>query len=562
LSFEDVAKEIVSETISTAVCIDDEFVQPYEEVDYKDSSFTFPKKMYDSFRENSCILDVYKYCDSESWDKDKETILKKKDLLILDWQLSDIDPEFKDALSILHNAVTIDSLPFVYIYTHVTDLDRVILNINSYFSGLSVDDMKVKKDLLISTLEELDIDDGENILHEIGKFGKDLIVNPTREKDVKEKIFQFLRKELGEENARDFRKRFYEKGKPLLKSENDFNFLTKIGMLHAGCTFPSNRIENIEVFPLRDVSYSYLIHNTLVKISKKRGDSNVVSPEKVYEDLSETICKRRSFLAFLGLEIRNLFRNVSSVIGKGFNEIDELSFFYHQDILGPENADDFNNFLIDTWKAEASSFLLGQNMKLFEVLDEYKNNNNISEDLVTFRGNTLYQNLAKLNYFYSVYRNDEWNSRNVGFGDIFFKKVEDSSTDFEEFFLCITPHCDCIHPGKIGNSLYFSRGKKIALSKGLKKAETGFITFLEFNDKTICIEWEKSPFQIFIPPERNDITQQIECSISDTTVILKHIALQKESYTQRIANESFSWANRVGIAFAKIEIEEEGEKDC
>ncbi|MGA9188285.1 MAG: hypothetical protein WB014_06905, partial [Methanosarcina sp.] len=56
---------------------------------------------------------------------------------------------------------------------------------------------------------------------------------------------------------------------------------------------------------------------------------------------------------------------------------------------------------------------------------------------------------------------------------------------------------------------------------------------------------------IYIPSENNYITKVIESYFSGKEISIKHLTCLNENYTQRIANESFSWANRVGINFAK-----------
>ena len=119
-----------------------------------------------------------------------------------------------------------------------------------------------------------------------------------------------------------------------------------------------------------------------------------------------------------------------------------------------------------------------------------------------------------------------------------------------EYLLCITPHCDCLRPDKINNGFYFVIGTEINLPTGLKKGDTGFISYIKTEKGIICIEWKKSPFTIYIPD--NNISNPIECDFSGKKIALKYLTCQKENYTQRIANESFSSASRVGINLAKF----------
>ena len=145
INFDIAANEIVSNSICTALCIDNALEEPYVYVENpSEPCFKLPKELYESFKKKNCILDFHKYVDFNKWKSNKDRILKNKDLLILDWQLTKGNLPFEDTLEILLEAVKIDSLPFIYIYTDKTDLSEVSLHMNSYFSGIAFDDSKQK----------------------------------------------------------------------------------------------------------------------------------------------------------------------------------------------------------------------------------------------------------------------------------------------------------------------------------------------------------------------------------------------------------------------------------
>ena len=185
----------------------------------------------------------------------------------------------------------------------------------------------------------------------------------------------------------------------------------------------------------------------------------------------------------------------------------------------------------------------------------YKAKNEIETELIGFRNNSdnVIQNLAKLNYYYSILRINQDKSRKIRFGDIFsiaYVDIATSSID-NKYLLCITPHCDCLRPDKINNGFHFVIGTEISLNNGLKKGDAGFISYIKAEKGIICIEWKTSPFTIYIPD--NKIIDPIECDFSGEKMAIRYLTCQKENYTQRIANESFSIASRVGIDLAKIE---------
>ncbi len=564
MEFDAVAKKIVGDSICTAICIDNAFEEPYTHVDHpSDPSFKLPKELYESFKKQNCVLDFYKYVDLETWETNQDYILKNKDLLILDWELIDGDPKYKDALEILLKTVNSDSLAFVYIYTHEMNLDSVALNISSYFSHNSLKELKSKYETFGDNLEDLpEVDDANIFLQRIKDKCKEIVVNPNKARDIRKEISESFAKYLDSENIGIFCDKFYTLGKQIFECENENDFLIFLGRFLNNGLFRDGVTLNIDIYPIEGEKYTYIINNTLVKISTKKLTSTemaggeVVSPDEVYSEFSKTICRRpRNFLALLGLEMKNLYRDSSSVIGKDINEIDELAFFHHQESLETDEEGEFYTFLKNIWKDEVSYFILDQTPLLFLGMDDYKIKNKINQNIEDFRRNSkvFIENLAKLNYYYSMLRPTESKHRKIIFGDV-FSIVSD---DEESYLLCITPHCDCIQPKKINNCLYFVSGKKIRAKSGLKRGDSGFISYVKIDKDINCIDWKTSPFTLFISLEENDITNSIKSELSGKKICLKYLGSQKENYTQRIANESFSWASRVGIDFAKIE-EEEG----
>lgn len=563
MDFDTVAKEIVRDSICSAVCVDNAFEEPYTPTeDPEKDSFKIPKELYESFKTQNCILDIYKYVDLNDWENKKENILRNKDLLILDWELTDGDPPYKDALEILLEAVRTESLPFVYIYTQEIDLDKVVLNIYAYFSGSSSEDLRRKYESLCDQLEELsEVEDPDKLLRGMNEKCKEILVHSDKSKEIRKEILEYIQREL-EIDLKESGK-FYEQlcniGQEVFSINTRDDFFKFLGIFLNPSQLREKPVSDIDIHLVKDEEYAFLIHNTIVKISTKKLStmegikSDVVSPEEVYSDLSRTIWKRPSnFLALLGLEMRNLYRDRSSIIGKDLNEIDELAFFKHQKSF--EDTDEqerFYEFLKNIWKEELSSFLLDQSPALFSVLDEYKNRNNIDDGLEKLQEppENFIDDLSKLNYYYSVLRIDWENQRKIRFGDIFlitYEKEKNPEEDYS-YLLCITSHCDCLRPKKVKDSLNFVGGKKLKLRKGLEIGDSGCISFIKENGDIICIQWGKIPFTIHIEPKDNDITKSIKCIFPGRNIKLDYLATQKENYTQRIANAAFSYASRVGI---------------
>lgn len=103
-------QHIIQNAISSAVCIDDKYVTPYQ-APIEGDKFDDSKQLYESFRrEGNCDLDIYKYESLEQFEKSKNYLFENKDLLVLDWELNESNPacKYKDTLPILRQAINTD----------------------------------------------------------------------------------------------------------------------------------------------------------------------------------------------------------------------------------------------------------------------------------------------------------------------------------------------------------------------------------------------------------------------------------------------------------------------
>lgn len=559
--FESVAEEIVRNSIRSAVCVDNAFVEPYSDRTDGDDYET-PQLLFESFRKEKCNLDIYRYIDSEKWEKDKYHVLKNHDLLILDWELVG-DPPFRDSLKILWEAVELSSLSFVLIYTQQPDLSLIELNIRSNF-GKSFENRKVRKDQYEEFCNELeektDIDDSDELFESVSSDCKDLILARGDRKPIIKKLIRRIKEHLGPGEFKSFMAAFINAGKKFLGTQEVEEIFEFIGF-YLGNTMINKNGKSRRVSPIEDEERSFVVNNTTISIFVKEKTATpegeyVISPNNVYRKFAEIFYRRpRNFMALLSLEMKNLYLENSSIIGKELFDIDEDAFFHHQKNLDSE--DDFYNFLMNCWKDQFSAFYLPRNPKLFSVLEEYKNSSGYSgeipvneEDLTRLR-----ENLAKLNYYYSFLQTDRKEGDKIRFGDVFSLSNNEDGTEFKGFALCVTPHCDCLHPENIKDTFYFVYGSKTELKEGLQSAEDGFYSFLFLDKKPICIRWKMKPSTLHISTPLNKISLSIKVKHRESDNYMIYKATQKENYTQRIANEAFSKASRVGIELAGLKVE-------
>ena len=285
MDFDTVAKEIVSDSICSAVCVDNAFEEPYTPTeDPERDSFKIPKKLYESFKTQNCILDIYKYVDLNDWENKKENILRNKDLLILDWELTDGDPPYKDALEILLEAVRTESLPFVYIYTQEIDLNKVVLNIYAYFSGISSEDLRRKYESLCEKLEELpEVEDPDKLLRGMNEKFKEILIHSDKSKEIRKEILEYLQRKL-EIDLKESGK-FYEQlcniGQEVFTTNTQDDFFKFLGIFLNPSQLREKTVSDVDIHPVKDEEYAFLIHNTIVKISTKKlsttGKSNPMS---------------------------------------------------------------------------------------------------------------------------------------------------------------------------------------------------------------------------------------------------------------------------------------------
>lgn len=602
MTFDVVAREIIRESISNALCIDDSFYEPYAiPKNEDDENYILSKELYTSFKKENCILDVYRYSKYELWNSTKENLLANKELVVLDWELNDTE-EIIDTLKVLSDIVKNDNVLFIYIYTKETDLGSILLKILSYFSPFSQIELKDKYISLCKQLEEIlypeskfskyssvfDIDllESNKILDHITEYMKNAVIFPSRYDDNYNDMLSEIKLEA--DKKKSFVRKLKKIGCELYSCESypdDKNkclrIFKNIVLFKSGFGRDSKTIEHTGFNWIFDKNYTFLLNNKLVRIATKKatsvsGAEQLIAPDELFSDLSSAISKEpNNFLNLLGLEVRNIFRKGSSIIGRDFPTINELAFFHHEQDVNQQDNTNFQRFLLRLWEDDLSNYVHSSNLTIFPSLDSYKSDNDINRKLSKVNKNQLASDLARLNYYYCISRNHNVNPRKIEFGDIFRLAVqispksdlESTGRDLEsdassepnlltyEFLLCITQQCECLRPNKINYMYHFVGGEKLDLTSGLKKVDDDLISFLVPADAApapYCIKWYPKPFSIYINSGQNDISNTIVSKICGQKLLLKHVDKLKENYAQKVANHAFSDASRIGIDFAKI----------
>lgn len=526
-SFNSIATEILRDSISTALYIDDEALEPFEE---KKSNLVDFSYLFESFKKSNCLLDIRRYEHIRNENKYKK-LMQKTDLLIMDWQLQKSDIENKIPLKLLSKAISINNLHFICIYTKRDDKEideEILYPITGHYSNLNIDSKVLE--LFLETLNEYGIEKNDFKNKIEGKI-KEITFNYYQKKDISSLINE-LEETISKLGILDeFREYLNTNFSDLLYEQRIIRFgYNYLGVL---------KLSKSYLFEIsRKDKYTIYIDNTIIKIRRKIN-------KKLCEDFCESIINDQNiFFTLFGLELKRRLKKSAAFIGSEIGKINEITLFYHQKRI---TVSEFSEFLLNIWKEQSSSIIYERDIKLFDALNDYKSKRNITRSISNFRrGDENNQiDLSVLNIFYNCLSVNRKSEDNVRFGDIFKIKY------YKKFLLCITPHCDCLRPKeKIDNMFQFVEGEFLELKDGLKKSESKFISFLDYNNIPICIKWICKPFTIYISDNKNHLNSLDNLIIKNSNRSLLYISTLRENYAQRISNESFGNPLRVGITFA------------
>lgn len=553
-----IAKEIIKNSIRSAICIDDAYAAPYSEPD-QDLNYKDPKELFYSFRKDGhCDLDIYQYTNDEEWSKHKY-LLHNKDLLVQDWELNPSpgpgEAKFDRTITILKDIFEKKIIPFVVIYTNREDLSEVSKELLTKFNTYNVDDFELVTNDLIrkfksvsSNCEELhsflEEDTQNQLFHEYIMFTE-------RRVEIQEQILSsfcsFL--EMDDSGNKITIRR-------ILSVMKDLCNTTSIGeailLLSHICLSKERKEDDLMFFNTRIniKRLCYSINGTIVLLVHKGELEGGVKPEELFEVFSQSVTNNpHSIINLISIELKDKFRKDFSKIGTGFNTIDESAFLYHAKNYYEKDKETkkqvfqktaFKNFVVRSWIHELQQKSLGLNLDSFSLIEQEVSEHTFKE------GNELKLSLANYASMVSCVKLTKRTNHKLGFGDIF--------KSGDHYFMCVTPLCDCINPSKVNNEFYFVKnvGSKTNLGTALKKAEQGYYSFITNGRNSEAIEWTCKPFTSYIPNEMNESSKKT-ILYSGLSYELEFVCSLKENYTQRISNQSFGQGYRVGIDLPRLQ---------
>jgi hypothetical protein len=544
MSFNTVANQIIQNSIVSSLYIDDKVVEPFETVTAGNTNyFEVSKGLYSSFKEKNKSLDFYKFELDKNWKDEADYIFKNRDLLVLDWQLDDSkELRQKDTLEILKTAVETDSLHFISIYTaterrHFTEIFFII---KAYFESGYNAETKGIYDKLISDLDAEGIETAF-IKKLSGKF-KEIAITVDN-KEILAELKEIFKSEL-KDKYRLFAKCLREINPDTSKACEIFGYCI------------NDEGYNTELKNVFSLNFSFIkdnfivINHTIIQLTNKSNPK----PTEHFSFFSEALLNVcGNLLTLTSLEIRNLLRDSSGFIGKDADSINEAALFHHQ-----SQKENFFEFIVDIWKSHTLSFV-DYNSDILNTLnekfwEEYKTENKISEkiELLKTEEQQFYTELAKLNIYYNSLHLSKSATDRIKFGDVFMGLDEQGKPN-GKYWLNISAHCDCLSPeDNLKNNFYFIAGSKNDLKASLTDGDGGFNSYLKVGNDILSLKWTNRPIVLNIQNSRmsNYAVKATDGRLKELALL--YISTLKENYTQRMANNSFSFAMRVGIDFATI----------
>lgn len=519
-------EKIITDSINYVVCIDDEFAEPYAPAE--ESAVHLSKTMFEAFSDTcNCHIEMLRYHNGLTARK-LDKYLSKKDLLILDWELSGSNELY--ALRILEQTIQKD-IPFICIYTNRTNLEMIYETIAAYFSGytnkmvqeqceewykLNVEESSFKDDV-----EELFSDETPDTSHIVKKL-KSLCGDALTECS------------LAYQSPESWYPLYLQWTNSLL---------------------PDSELPKAE----KTSSGALNIDGKCILCFSK-ADRNPDSPQAIWaENIISSIADNITSIPNNKFDIvwLNYNNHIQKVIQNRTNflhSISDKAFGYFSTALLADSCEEFEQFFKNMFRDEIMYRLNECQITLpQEIIRDLQNT------YTSVKPNDIINDLLKLNEKISVNAFHAKTEHKLDFGDIFM--TESLSPDLlcpdasKEFWLCITAKCDCFRPDKIEYNYIFIKGEKCKPETALKNAEKDYYSFINTGENYTAIKWNNKIQSILFDKDNHIIRN----SRSKNTGIYKggsreftYICRLKETYTQRMANEAFAFGNRVGITYANL----------
>jgi hypothetical protein len=293
--------------------------------------------------------------------------------------------------------------------------------------------------------------------------------------------------------------------------------------------------------------HAFRLNGAIILVYHKQEKDNGIKPENLFTVFAEAVVSNpHNYLNILSLELKDRLRESFSRIGTQFSKTDEQAFFFHlENYRTLNNGKDYDlrsvyDFILKSWIGELHQQKINEQPNILQFANHrYRTLESPPPKKLAEIDTNLITELVRYCAYVSTSKLTGRSDPSLRFGDLFINQANPN-----EYFLCITPSCDCLHPENINNNFYFIKGANFNGFQAIQEAETGFHSFIIRANEPKCIKWQCKPFTSYITS--NDV-YQLKINYCGSEIQLQHLIILKENYAQRIANESFGYGHRVGI---------------
>lgn len=551
----EVQQKLIRETINSAVCIDNEYVAAYSG-NTGDANYADSKQLYESFRDSGkCHLDIYTFTNMADYQRDKEKLLRNRDLVILDWELSNAAPKYEAALAVLDDVCQNDQIHFVDIYTQAENLSGIAHTIYSYFKLQLRDELQPHVDAITGLMAELfdsyemDGFDAATVQGVAKDVLGDFIMNPSRREEIQKNFIDQIARTYSEAKGEgNVKKDMCMKFRPLLQA-NKNQFKDTLAFIRAYCICFLCESEKVSASGLMAKAVNpttVLVNGTVVHVTSK----NTINPDGLFTDLVNAVTdipRHRSLL--LSLLLKQVVGSNLASVGKALGKISEEALLKHCRSLEEAGIPEENvsNFVVSALTEQVLhsfhegemdfSFVDLMTLGAREKIQEYENAQILEfNSMLTFIPKT-----AIKAPFHQIKTGDVFELDRGITG-----KDGDKELNYP-YILCITQTCDALRPEKVNQNLAFVLGELVDAAEGIGSAEKDHYSY--FPDQKV-VKWSKRFFTIYIADTKlplADGDRSFTFHYIDGDFTATFIGTQKEAYTYRIINNVFSNAMRIGI---------------
>lgn len=520
----EILEKIVGESIRNVLCVDDGLIEPYEKSE-DEMVLEFSKRLYRGISEKCrCCVTMLQYS-KETYEINLNERLTDKDMLVLDWELDETN-DIKIPLNVIYQALE-NNVPYICVYTNSSNLGEISKSIEMYFSGYGEQEVK----------EKVECWEAEGIMKDIFFDDMNLFYeDKSKFQQVIEKVKEYC-PEI------DCRKCGYNKRSqwfPLFLKWNNY-------LLPDEAKYKAVRVENEENILNIDGRMVFVFS----KKHKETNSKDSISPELIVPTIAKYItCNPNSIMNCIWLYFSNRYAEAVRMRPQYFKDISYLGFLHH--IQGMLTSGDglLEIFLKDFFNDELLDIMNSQKIEIPEELIS-----KLKKDFQSDLNNNNLKELVKINERITVNKRYSSYEHKIDFGDVFY--CENEENNLCDYWMCITAKCDCARPEqKIQNNYIFIGGKYVTDKYALTKAEQGFFSFINTTDSNkenpICIEWYKKINSIFIQNNMIKLHTTISGNIRGQEREFTYLGSVKENFAQRMANEAYSYGNRVGVSLANI----------